>query len=683
MILRSILLENFGLYHGRLELDLAPRVRRGVTHPIVLIGGKNGVGKTTLLEAVRLALYGRRALGSRVGQAQYDEYLRSRIHRPVAQQMTPHGAAVGLEFSYAEDGVLRNYRVRRSWTARGRSVSESLLLEKDGVIVEDVPRDEWHLFLHDLIPPGVSQLFFFDGEKIQEIADGDHDEEHLALAVRGLLGVELISRLRTDLGLFLARREQGQHQAIATRLEGIVRDLALLEDQIAEATEDLGQISADRDSQARVAEHARRRFVAEGGELAVRRTQLASEADEVKRVIGRREADLRELAGGLLPFAVAPRLARAFRQALQESAAFAEASHRKQMVSALTAALKEWRKTGREERSADWAAAHWKDLTSFLKTWAALGAETAALAGRAFESVGDGAALVAWLDEADTTIRPRLEFLANELEALYARERDFRALLLRADGGESSVLLDDLRHAEQRVGATEATLRRREEDLKKLRAQQATLERERERLLREQTELSAAEQRASLAIRASRVLAEYEHRLLTHKLGQLRGEFVQCFNRLARKGDVVADIRIDEESFGVTLIDKAGRAIPKADLSAGEKQVYAIAILWALARTSGRALPMIIDTPLARLDSDHRSNLVQRYFPSVSHQVIMLSTDTEVDAPLLASLSASVSHSYHLEYDPVAGHTRVATGYFWDSAGSRGTNAPREVVDAV
>ena len=81
MILRSLQLENFGLYQGATHFDLAPRKRVGGDAPIVLVGGKNGAGKTTLLEALRLALYGKRALGTRVGQSEYEHYLRSRINR--------------------------------------------------------------------------------------------------------------------------------------------------------------------------------------------------------------------------------------------------------------------------------------------------------------------------------------------------------------------------------------------------------------------------------------------------------------------------------------------------------------------------------------------------------------------------------------------------------------------------
>ena len=79
-------------------------------------------------------------------------------------------------------------------------------------------------------------------------------------------------------------------------------------------------------------------------------------------------------------------------------------------------------------------------------------------------------------------------------------------------------------------------------------------------------------------------------------------------------------VAISSKDFSVVLFDREDRPLPKDSLSAGEKQIYAIAMLWSLARTSGRPLPVIIDTPLGRLDSDHRRLLVERYFPHASHQ---------------------------------------------------------------
>jgi DNA sulfur modification protein DndD len=91
-------------------------------------------------------------------------------------------------------------------------------------------------------------------------------------------------------------------------------------------------------------------------------------------------------------------------------------------------------------------------------------------------------------------------------------------------------------------------------------------------------------------------------------------------------------------------------------------------VLWALARTSGRPLPVIIDTPLGRLDSDHRRLLVQNYFPHASHQTVILSTDTEVDQPYFEEPRPWTSKAYLLDFDPAEHSTKVASGYFWGGA---------------
>ena len=112
---------------------------------------------------------------------------------------------------------------------------------------------------------------------------------------------------------------------------------------------------------------------------------------------------------------------------------------------------------------------------------------------------------------------------------------------------------------------------------------------------------------------------------------------------------MVEQIHIDPESFAVRIFDDAGRAIAKRRLSEGEKQIFAIAVLWGLGRASARSLPAIIDTPMARLDVKHRNHLVQRYFPNASHQVIILSTDTEVDRQYYDVLRALHRTSVSLE----------------------------------
>jgi DNA sulfur modification protein DndD len=121
---------------------------------------------------------------------------------------------------------------------------------------------------------------------------------------------------------------------------------------------------------------------------------------------------------------------------------------------------------------------------------------------------------------------------------------------------------------------------------------------------------------------------------------------------------------INPKDISVTLYDRQNQPLPKAQLSAGEKQIYAISMLWALGKISGRPLPIIVDTPLARLDREHRKLLVRHYFPVASHQVILLSTDTEVDQSSFVELRRCITREYRLEFDPAECETTITPGYF-------------------
>ena len=112
------------------------------------------------------------------------------------------------------------------------------------------------------------------------------------------------------------------------------------------------------------------------------------------------------------------------------------------------------------------------------------------------------------------------------------------------------------------------------------------------------------------------------------------------------------------------MYDKNEDVILRDDLSEGEKQMFATSVLWALARTSGRSLPFIIDTPLARLDIEHRDNLVEEFFPTASHQTIILSTDSEITKPYYEKLEPFITRSYSMEYDTDKHCSKVSEKYF-------------------
>jgi DNA sulfur modification protein DndD len=169
------------------------------------------------------------------------------------------------------------------------------------------------------------------------------------------------------------------------------------------------------------------------------------------------------------------------------------------------------------------------------------------------------------------------------------------------------------------------------------------------------------------APRVQATLAAFRDKLSDKKLGSLETQVTQHFKLLLHKASLVSQVMIDPATFRLDLYDSEGAPLPIQRLSAGEKQLLAIAFLWGLANASGRQLPVAIDTPLGRLDSEHRNHLVDRYFPQASHQVILLSTDTEIRTEEVERLRAAgaIAREYRLEYDPKQRQTAVVSGYFW------------------
>ena len=172
--------------------------------------------------------------------------------------------------------------------------------------------------------------------------------------------------------------------------------------------------------------------------------------------------------------------------------------------------------------------------------------------------------------------------------------------------------------------------------------------------------------KATLRVEQSQnALAEFKEKLIRLRVTQLEQLFIDAYRKLARKEDLKFSAKIDVKTFDVNLVDSAGVTINRKSLSAGEKQIFAFAILEALGKLSGRVLPVVVDTPLGRLDSIHRKKLVRNYFPEASEQVILLSTDTEVDEDFYQALAPKISHAFEIEFDQQTRSSTVKEGYFW------------------
>jgi len=163
------------------------------------------------------------------------------------------------------------------------------------------------------------------------------------------------------------------------------------------------------------------------------------------------------------------------------------------------------------------------------------------------------------------------------------------------------------------------------------------------------------------------VLNQFMVRLRKNKVHLLQEKTFEMYRLLSSRSGLIKDIIIDDKTYEVRISDRNGHEIKKSGLSAGEKEVFAVSLLWGLAQTSQLKLPIVIDTPLSRLDSTHRDNIVNNYFPNAGEQVIILSTDTEIDKDYYRTLKTRVSGAGSLVFDQQREMTTFQEGYFWEN----------------
>ena len=159
-------------------------------------------------------------------------------------------------------------------------------------------------------------------------------------------------------------------------------------------------------------------------------------------------------------------------------------------------------------------------------------------------------------------------------------------------------------------------------------------------------------------------LEAFRREIVKRHLSRIERLVLDSYQQLLRKTSLVTQLSIDPHTFSLELHIRPGAPLRAENLSAGERQLLGIALLWGLAKASGRPLPTAIDTPLGRLDTSHRTHFVERYLPFSSHQTLVFSTDEEIVGGYLERLRPWIGRTYRLQYDDRAGLTRVVPGYF-------------------
>lgn len=644
MIIKRLQLHNFGVYAGDNEF-----VFEG-DKPIVLIGGMNGRGKTTFLEAVLLALYGQSSFAySESTYKSYSSYLRSFVNRGADDNT----CSVSLEFEN-NSGIVENYKIRRLWDAEGKRTKDHIIVYKDGEYNEFLTNN-WPLFVENILPSALSSFFFFDGEKIAEMAV-DHTNDQLKDSIRSMLGISVLDVLSNDITRNLKKMNKaGKQSASADEIEKLreERDSALEELTVIDAELEKIRNKLNKDNNSLDSLH--QLYTAKGGDVLNKREEMLKTRGSVAAELSKEEDVLSGLVAEELPLLLVEDL-------LAEIKLQATDEHTSSVMLESVNQLDSYFMDFIAGYSGDKGAG--KDFLDFVKKQTT-GNQVETVYGLSEQALFQVNGLVEGsLGDALRTAKEsmkkkaKLEKKISEIDSylsLDINDKELQEIYAKIKKAEQRVINDQIKLAEieqHRNAVNAKAMSAASEFNKNVEVYLATAEGR-----------DSSDRITKYSNMALNIIKEYRVALQKKKTDLLAATITDCYLKLANKKNLIRKIEMDPETLDWRCLSDDDGEIPRDSLSAGEKQLMVISILWALALCSKKKLPVIIDTPLSRLDSMHRTALITTYFPNAGEQTIILSTDSEIDEGYYKLMKKNIGDEFTLEYDEVSKSTSIQKGY--------------------
>ena len=621
MIINKITIENYGVFCGRHVFVLHSDKQTKKHKPIILFGGMNGAGKTTLFNAIKLCLYGDEIPDQR-RNGSYKAFLKGKIHQSVDLPIQSNYASVEIEFQYSKNGKLNTFIVERQWEVDQGKIIENLNVKQDGESLDGLERESWQEFVKELIPVGLSQLFFFDGEKIQKMMSDDSNKE-FKKSIKAMFGLDLVERLKADLRIYRTKHLmektsvplEKERKELESRLSLIKANKRMLEDQKSTLANDV------KKTQNRIAEY-KDKFTSQGGNYLENRESLISTKSALEKEIEVVKEKLRDLCSGLLPISLAPVLAKRLKSQIIKENEFKDNMTASKLLSKKSRTfLKSINSKGFLSEVVDLKSVDLKKIRKHLEEELNIhfGREDKQEKLKILHGMSQQqSSIISYnIDSSLTDMPDKINDLTREYERKFRKLQKTQVCIQRVPDDELvRPMYDKLNELYKEFGGLESEMQGLDEKLGQLINEQNEIERKISQVDSKLEEINKSDLKLMHVKKTEKVIDAYYKDLARLKSHNLTNEFTNIFNSLHRKKDMIHRIEINPESFDICLYDINNKAIDKHKLSSGEMEIYAMSMVWGLAKISGQNLPFIIDTPLGRLDSHHRDNILNIFFPN-------------------------------------------------------------------
>ena len=643
MWIERIKLKNFRIYAGDTEVVFKKQEGKNIS----LIAGKNGFGKTTFLTSLIWGLYGglmrqveekyQKDIRSSGG---YEGYLETLVNNQTRRSFLAEetsSAAVQVEIHLVDVMIpsipCRKVIIRRSFDLKTKKEQLKILI--DGHENELTKEVGFEIFINDFIlPREIAKFFFFDAEKIVTLAEARSKTElrTLSKAYSEVLGIKKYEDLKVNLSTLLTKlRRSGATQISQEKLDNLVNTDQELKGLI-EQNESRQKDSAEDITrfQFRI-DTLQEKLIREGNSMTLEELKgLKQQRDQLKRDGEAAKNELKKFID-IIPFVIAKtRFKELVDQIEKEFTLKSTDLNKEDLKKELTGISKEF-KSGISDLVNDAKAQ--KAISEYLNKLMTkrLLKSTSSEEGEILLDFDDAKArsIIATYNYINDSFPKQFDEIKKKEKDVVQHLRRIQKIIKEGEARKDNPLAQKLREEKTDLMEQVTTLNQKlmttSEEAGELKTKYAS----------NHKVLSEVEKNFNLVKTDRRkydVTAELLDKLnvLTAKIKEekkysLQKAILFGLKKLMHKQGFVADVRvrIEDDIMDIDLLDTSGNVIDKDNLSKGEQQLYATALLKALVDESGINFPVFIDSPLQKFDKQHSSNVIKQFYPSISDQVVL------------------------------------------------------------
>ena len=613
MRLKQLTINNYGIYKGENTFSFPYSTDKKVS----IIIGKNGSGKTTFLSAIKICLFGSMILKNRTITKSYESYILEKLNKNALKEEDPYFAikATFISQLHNYDG---EFTIERIWdTTTG--FKENVNLLKNGEMLSVEEQASFFNALYHAFPLDLFELFYLDGEKIDQLSILN---ANIFSLIESSINIDLFKKLRSDLLTYASKRVSSKE---IDSLNSKFKTLELERDKIKENIQSY-HYNCD-----------------------ISRKNMDIKADEIKNfkdslnieVIDTDTTMLKELEQTIID------LKRTIEFNISKFLPYSLVTD--QLIRLLNQLSKEMNLS---KNTTITSALKSTELNNFLKNESPK-IDIQSIINKICEFYPtDTEELIFKLNDDDfyslkSKISSLLEFkkdnLHDQIKKLDIYEDQYFNLTKKVSGIEAikaSGQLDNLLALQSEYDDYKSSLLQYQEKINESDAKLKNIE----------IEIKTTENALWTQLKKSNitkvleqihaVLDEYIYQIKAKKIKEIEQHTKKMFDLLIRKAGFINNFKIENDD--IYLLDKNNNRLNHSNLSAGEKQIFVLSLIYAILQSSERRVPLMFDTLLGRLDQEHRDNVFKKFISSCPDQVIILATDSElanIDKKYLASIT--------------------------------------------